>query len=500
MRRILVFICVFSMAFTLISCGRQSKISQEDLNKFNSIYTDENLSESEPDDMRDTEKTPSLYALPQMRITLYFYDEKNNQLSPEVRTITGRNDEGLTQYIIKQLIKGPEASGLGSVISPETKLNKVEYAEDIITVDLSPEFLESNDLIVARAALVNSLLELGTHKYVKLYVEGKELTESKDNNAIIGLLTRYPVSIPEIIALEAKSNENTAVRKISRELYFQDLQGMYLLPEVRTINVANNQYAQAIVDELIKGPYLPNQGFYPVMPKGTVLNNAELIKGTDVNDKGVALYFSKEFRNNFSGGSAQELAIFGSLVYSLTSLPDTNFVKVYYDNGSGEYIDEPIHSMTLDQKLTINQFPDMLGKRVRVYFGDQLGMLLVPEYRAISKNKDNIANRIIEELSSVPSNPASVKVMPEDIAAGTVVATVEGKRAVVNLPGMYFENTDNASLIRDLYAIVNSLTDPINMCNVTEVMFTVEGKTVDSFKDISLKDPFVNNPALVKEQ
>jgi hypothetical protein len=59
---------------------------------------------------------------------------------------------------------------------------------------------------------------------------------------------------------------------------------------------------------------------------------------------------------------------------------------------------------------------------------------------------------------------------------------------------------DNKRLIQSLYAVVNTLTDPINSCGISEVQFTVGGNLVDSHMDISLKEPFMMNPALIKEE
>ena len=66
----------------------------------------------------------------------------------------------------------------------------------------------------------------------------------------------------------------------------------------------------------------------------------------------------------------------------------------------------------------------------------------------------------------------------------------------------YFDEMelDNKKIIRDLYALVNSLTDPMNGTGIKEVQFTVGGRIIESYMDISLKDSFVMNPALISEE
>ena len=72
----------------------------------------------------------------------------------------------------------------------------------------------------------------------------------------------------------------------------------------------------------------------------------------------------------------------------------------------------------------------------------------------------------------------------------------------MDVPAAYFDQMelDNKKMIRDLYAVVNTLTDPINGTGIKEVQFTVEGKIIDSYMDISLKESFVLNPALNKQE
>jgi len=453
-----------------------------------------------PGSVMDTGPGETMSAIQQESVTLYFYDEKTNALTPELRPITARDRNDLAQFVIRELIKGPKTNGLSPVVSSDVQINKVDYVENILYVDLSSQFLDADDPVISRAALINSLLELGTFDYIKLYVDGKEITRTAEHKSfVLGLLTRYPNSVPEITAFEEQNTEGNEIYKINRELFFQDNQGMYLLPEARSIVVTGGNYVEAIVNELIKGPVAVDEGYYPTLPKGVVLEKSETIKGEDDNS-GLALYFSKEFRTQFTGGSSQEIATLSSLVYSLSSLPDVNYIKIYYKNDNGDYIDEPIHNFSLDRGLTMADFPNMIGKRIRLYFGDKQGMLLVPEYRAIARDNGNIAQRILNELAGEPINPDSARVIP-DILSEEIHVRVENNLALVDIPSYWFyeADKDETKMIRDLYAIVNTLTDPMNMCDIREVQILVDGKMMETIKGISLQDTFVMNPALIKE-
>ncbi|HZK35190.1 MAG TPA: GerMN domain-containing protein [Bacillota bacterium] len=437
--------------------------------------------------------------LTRINTTLYFYDESNDVLTPEVRNIVKPNsEEGLFNQIIRSLVNGPQTGGLQPVIWTETDLIKVERAENILTVNLSGDFLKSDNLLIARVALTNTLTELEGIKYVKIYIDGDELTDSGDSDGdVLGLLTKHPNKISDIQA-QVNIDINDEVRYIDRVLHFRDNQSSYLLPEVRSINVANKPYAQAIVDELIRGPAKSDEGIYPTLPEGTLLNKTETLTTEDGN--GVALYFSNELKGNFSGGPKAEKSMLASLVYSLTTLPEIGFIKIHYDDGSGNYIDTPIYSVSLRNVLKMEQFPDYVGRRVRVYFGDSGSELLVPEFRAVSSDSGNIAEKILTVLASDSINPNNERVIPSNILASDFKISVTGSTAIVIVPKMYTNQANDNTITRDLYAIVNSITDPANSTNIRQVQFVLEGQKDNIIKRISLNDPLVMNAALIKDK
>ncbi|NLU35493.1 MAG: GerMN domain-containing protein [Clostridiales bacterium] len=500
MRFILTLITLISIL--LVSCAYEQPAKQDNgkITEFNKLDEGEAEITDTPEDTTE-QSISGLYAAERTGVNLYFLDEAAGQLSPETRKISGNESETeLAFYILKELTEGPETSGLSPVMPENVKVNRVEIGENILAVDLSDEFHESKEPALARAALVNSLLDMGAFKYVKLYIDGQEATVSSDiDSGPLGLLTRYPVEVAEITALEEQNFNNKENRKVNWELFFRDNSGEFLLSEVRSITISEGKAAESIVNELIKGPITEGEGYYPVFPKGTTLQKTELIEGNSGRN-GIALFFSKEFREKFTMNPSYEQSLIGSLIYSLTSLPDIHFVKIYYDNGYGFYIDDPVHGISLNRILTKRNYPDRMGKRIRIYFGSDQN-LLVPEYRAISHDEKDVAYRILKELATNPVTPGAVRVLPANIPADDFKLEVKDELAVVDVPKEYFDEIrlDNNRVIRDLYALVNSLTDPINRTGITEVQFTVEGDVIESYMDISLKDSFVMNPALIKE-
>ncbi|NLA84924.1 MAG: GerMN domain-containing protein [Clostridiales bacterium] len=511
MRRLLLLLSTIFIMLLLVACSVSNILKEPEKDEDKKIS---GLGSSLGDDIPEAalsedkdggdEIDPSRLSLNKTGINLYFYDKTTEQLSPESRTIlTTRIGPEALEYVLNELIEGPkEAEQLVSALSKDTEIKSVEISEDIVTVDMSEKFYESEDMALARACLVNTILDFVNADYVKLMVEGWEATAFIDNREVmLGLLTRYPMTHTEIQALEAQTFGNPEISRINRELYFQDYSGKFLLPEVRSITVRNGNYAEAIINELIKGPVSEGQGYYPTLPKGSMLHKTEIV--SDENDRnGIALYFSKEFSSKVSKGTTQEISMLSSLLYSLSSLPDIHYLNIYYDNGHGTYINAPIEKINLDRNLTVDLFPNKVGKRIRVYFGDSQGMLLVPEYRAVPKNEKNMAKRIMSELATDPIHQGCVRVIPENISPDEIKVEVKDGLAVVDIPNEYYEELELSEnrIIRDIYAVVNTLTDPENSCYINKVQFTAEGKKIDNFKDVSLSEPFVMNLALIKEE
>lgn len=503
LRKIRIFAVVILMStILLVACASEQPARQdnEKITQFNKL---DDAVAAEPSDEAPEQTITGLYAPARTGVTLYFLDETAGQLSPETRKISGNEtNEELAHFIMKELVEGPESSVLSPVISDDVKINRVDISEDILAVDLSSEFNDTEELALARAALVNSLLDMEAFKYIKIFIDGREATVTPDiQSGPIGLLTRYPMGAVEITALEEQTFKNQAMRKVNWELFFRDNSGEYLLSQVRQITITEGKAAESIVNELIKGPAVEGEGYYATLPKGVTLQKTAFINGQDDNN-GVALYFSKEFLTEFPKSDAFEESMIGSLIYSLTSLPHVSFVKVYYDDGHGLYIDEPIHNIPFNRRLTMKDYPNKAGKRMRVYFGSDQNLLLVPEYRAVADEEEDIAARILKELTTDPVTPGSIRVLPPHITAGDIKLGVKGELAAVDIPVDYFDEmvVDNKRIIRDIYALVNSLTDPINGTGIKEVQFTVEGKVIDSYMDIALKDSFVFNPALISEK
>lgn len=111
-------------------------------------------------------------------VVLYFADLTGKSLVIEQRILP--NTVSLARETVTQWLKGPAVIGTTTQASVPTTTLLLDIAikENIVTVDLSKEFLQPNSKVspeVALYGLVNTLTQFSTIKQVQIRVEGKPM-------------------------------------------------------------------------------------------------------------------------------------------------------------------------------------------------------------------------------------------------------------------------------------------------------------------------------------
>lgn len=146
---------------------------------------------------------------------------------------------------------------------------------------------------------------------------------AQQNDASSTKTTTAPASSSsEVTSLSSSSEDTTKPEELAIKVYFSDDMGEKLIGVQRNITVANDEdkYKMA-VEEIINGPKDSSEGI-GMMPKDTKVLSVKVDK------KGIATVdFSKEFKQNFSGGSTGELMLIGSIVDTLTEFDEVKSVQ-----------------------------------------------------------------------------------------------------------------------------------------------------------------------------
>lgn len=112
-------------------------------------------------------------------VELYFPDMSGKYLLKEERMLP--KTVSMARETINQWLKGPAVTEtMQSSVSTATKLLDIAIKDNVVIVDFSKEFLQSNSKVspeVALYGLVNTLTQFSTINQVQLRVEGKPITK-----------------------------------------------------------------------------------------------------------------------------------------------------------------------------------------------------------------------------------------------------------------------------------------------------------------------------------
>lgn len=108
-------------------------------------------------------------------VTLYFSDKENKNLIPEARKIDANNlIKNPYEYLINLLIEGPKNENLIKSIPEGTKINSVFLEGDILKIDFSNEFLNSDNLNNSANSILNTVTQLNEINGIKILINGEE--------------------------------------------------------------------------------------------------------------------------------------------------------------------------------------------------------------------------------------------------------------------------------------------------------------------------------------
>lgn len=116
----------------------------------------------------------------QTELLLYFSDANHHFLLTEKRTVPYLDPETLPEYVVEQLILGPQTPGMVSALPLGTAIWEVTVDNGICAVDFNEDFYRNRPQDeqaeqLALLSVVNSLCELDGINQVQFYVEGRKL-------------------------------------------------------------------------------------------------------------------------------------------------------------------------------------------------------------------------------------------------------------------------------------------------------------------------------------
>lgn len=290
-----------------------------------------------------------------------------------------------------------------------------------------------------------------------------------------------------VIVLFVVFGSDRNVQRANCELYFLNETGTTLVAEEHEIKYYDKgSLCENVVLEIIKGPS-------DARNKRVIGKNVELLNITPEADGNIVVNFSKEYLTNDSTRDA--LAAY-AVVKSLCALDSVERVKVAVEgedlkNGDGTVIG---YLTSADINLPTDTYTSET-REITLYFPRKDSDKLYKEQRTVKiTDQQPVEQYIISELIKGPIdsmlNPA--------LNADTSLLSVDtyGDICFVNFKSDFIDKNsgDEQKEKIAVYSIVDSLTE---IKNIKRIQFLMDGKKVDKFGSINIRNPIERNSIIV---
>lgn len=295
MKKLLAWILIVSLLFTLAACGAKT---EERVNPISFYYKNRDVSYNS--------EFGVIYPLP---VDL---DDRNIAISE----------------LISRYLEGPDEEFLECPFPPGTILSECTWIDGLLTIILTDEFstLNTLDLTIAMACLTMTMSQIEGVDAVIVDTVGGNLS-----------FRREPMTPEDFVFLV----QNDDASEITVNLYFSDQSNRYLLLDSRSVHLEDAETLPLVIlNELLEGPSESN--LKSVMPVGTKVIDVQL------NDNICLVDFSTQFFDRRPETALEEHQVIYSVVNTLTELENVEAVQFLVEGQRvGQYVNldlsEPIY-------------------------------------------------------------------------------------------------------------------------------------------------------------
>lgn len=240
------------------------------------------------------------------------------------------------QGLVDEMAAGIADPEDGVLLLPEdVSVLNYEISGDILRLNFSSGYrkMSAVDEVLCRAAIVKNFVQLEGISYVRFFVDGEDLVDSKGNP--VGMLGSNSF-------LENSGKDITAYQYTELTLYFANKSGDGLVKEKRNVYyTSNSSIEKVVVEQLIRGP--KEEGHYATLPASTGIlsvSQADGIAYVNLDQRFVSEALTIQ----------QELPIY-SIVNSLIETGNVTRVQISVNGDNRITFQE---SMKLDQLYEVN--------------------------------------------------------------------------------------------------------------------------------------------------
>ncbi len=308
-----------------------------------------------------------------------------------------------------------------------------------------------------------------------------------NKSKIIAVLSAIIGIIAAVVCAVAISRDN-ATEKISVDLYFINRDGTGIVAEPQKLRYRNDDdLIRTTLEKLRKGPSSSKLG--AIMPKDTEITKINLDGGGFL-----TVNFSQDF---LAEDTSRNVLNVYAVVKSLCSTAHVTSVKVLVEGRPIKDRDnKPLEFVSAsDINLETEEYKSEL-KDVTLYFADSDKKRLVREERTIKiTDQQPIEQYLINELIKGTDNKNMKSLLSDKTVL--VSADVEDNICYLNFKASFLSDNSGTDEHEKLviYSIVNSLME---LNTIQKVQFYMDGKRVDKFGSVDIKDYISKNEAIIE--
>ncbi len=272
------------------------------------------------------------------------------------------------------------------------------------------------------------------------------------------------------------------------DMYFLNADGTGIEAEQHVIRYRDeNELIRNTMSELMGRPSGSKRS--RIIPGGTEIRHIL------IEDGNITVDFSKKF---LTADSTRNVLAVYAVVKTLYSTGHARLVQVTVENNK---ITDPSGSelgfiSALDINLETEEYISEM-RRVRLYFGADNDKLMREDRTVKMTDQQPIEQYIINELIKGPKVDGMVPLLSKKTVLLSV--NVEGNNCFLNFKSSFLTENDGSHEHERLviYSIVNSLTE---LESIARVQFLMDGRRVDSFGSVGIKDYISRDETLIASQ
>ena len=256
--------------------------------------------------------------------SVYYVTKENDGIVAQPYEPEASDTEGLVKEFLSVLSTDSGSVEYRKAIPTGIAVEKYQIDDGTLSLTFSDEYstMDSMTEVLCRSAVVETLIQIPEIMRVGFLVGDVPLTDTKGN--VVGFMTADTF-------VQNPGRQIKTIQETTLTLYFSNLDGDGLVPEIQRVHFSSNiSMDKLVVERLLEGPLGENE--QSAIPQGTLLLSVSAVDGV------CYVNFDEAFRNQ--NYVIQEAVVIYSIVDSLTELDGIDRVQIEINGDtSGVYRD-----------------------------------------------------------------------------------------------------------------------------------------------------------------